>query len=462
MNIQDKSMVRTPIELEKKYPFEKLLGIIPNIETNKVELINVKNEITNMLNSLIINLRDVLDSQSDISLWFYEGVPTTSNLPYTSWDLPSEHDGDIYYNQETGYVYQYTYNQNIWVRNEDENLIQAMAITNSDIDTSDHERKVFVIQPTPPYESGDWWILNDGTLKICQLGKTTGEYDEQDFVIGNKYTPTIATQDGDIITIKQGQIIKMSDTFATFTDLATGGNTIINGANISTGTINTNNVSIGNNNVRIDADGVKLNNGAKVIGNNGLKNTYLYNTEGFIGLEQDYDTYENIARNLFIELSIPEGLEVTSAKIHVFHNPVFWGIFGDPNTYPGRIKNLKIYKSTNINSRLISAFYGSEYFADDSSTYSNIPITWYGTDGTSKGSSFTPSEPTISSYNMEEAITSDFSDIFKNNNVTIPGIYQIKLSTSENISQSWSESDLCRRTGFMYATLELEGYMTYS
>lgn len=122
-----------------------------------------------MLNSLVINLSDVLDTQSSISLWFYEGIPTTSNEPYINWATPSDHYGDLYYDQNSGYVYKYT--STGWILQTDENLINALALTNVELDvTTDHERQVFFQQPTPPYQSGDWWIQDDGTLMICQLG----------------------------------------------------------------------------------------------------------------------------------------------------------------------------------------------------------------------------------------------------------------------------------------------------
>ena len=57
--------------------------------------------------------------------------------------------------------------------------------------------------------------------------------------------------------------------------MATGGSTTINGSNINTGTINTDNVTIGNGNVQMTKEGIKLKNGAKVIGENRI-NEYLF------------------------------------------------------------------------------------------------------------------------------------------------------------------------------------------
>lgn len=266
---------RTISDLERKYNFASLLGLNKNVKMNEKSITRIQGELSNMLNSLIINLKDVLDSQSDVSLWFYTGIPTTSNEPYINWENPEEHYGDIYYNQETGYLYQYS--QNGWGQNTDINLIQAMALTNVELDTTmDHERKVYFVQPVPPYSSGDWWILEDGTLKICQIGKITGEYETNDFIVSSKYVTTVASKTGDALTVLKGTVTEITENYVKYTDLATGGSTIINGSNIKTGTINTDNVTVGNGNVQIDSDGIKLNNGAKVIGENGLMNTYLF------------------------------------------------------------------------------------------------------------------------------------------------------------------------------------------
>ena len=266
---------RTVSDLERKYNFASLLGLNKNVKMNEKSITRIQGELSNILNSLIINLKDVLDSQSDVSLWFYSGIPTTSNEPYINWENPIEHYGDIYYNQETGYVYQYS--SNGWEQNTDINLIQAMALTNVELDTTiDHERKVYFVQPVPPYSSGDWWILEDGTLKICQIGKTTGEYETNDFIVSSKYVTTVASKTGDALTVLKGTVTEITENYVKYTDLATGGSTIINGSNIKTGTINTDNVTVGNGNVQIDSDGIKLNNGAKVIGENGLMNTYLF------------------------------------------------------------------------------------------------------------------------------------------------------------------------------------------
>lgn len=481
MTLQDKTVVRSAADLEKKYNFAKLLGLSKNIEVNEKSIIKVENELNNMLNSLIINLGDILDTQTDISLWFYKGVPSITNVPYIEWTNPDEHIGDLYYNQETGYVYKYLFNG--WIQQEDVNLISALALTNADVDTEyDHERKVYFSQPTPPYSSGDWWILEDGTLKICQLGKTDeGIYEVNDFVVSSKYTTTIATKQGDEIVVLKGTVTEITENYVKYTDLSTGGSTTIAGENITTGSIkssnyvantsgtkiNLTNGTIDTKNVKIDDDGLKLSNGAKVVGNNGLKNTYLFEVnDALCGFVYDYyGTNESIYKKADIKFIIPKGLKVTKAIVTFFHTPIAWE--GDTYFW-GWCRNLKLYKSNNLLSKTLE--YGTQsqnLTIDNDYPYSSsnppnlINTTFYNSSNVSVGSSVTASTPSTSSHNTEKFYTSDFSNIFNDSNGnTVPGLYNIYLTTSDSKS-GISENESFKRCGSINATLEIEGYMTY-
>lgn len=475
MSIQDRNVVRTAADLEKKYNFAKLLGLAKNIETNSETLIKVENELNNMLNSLILNLGDVLDSQSSISLWFYEGVPTTSNHPYIDWATPSDHYGDFYYDQASGYVYKYT--STGWILQDDENLIQAMAMTNVELDVSqDHERQVYFSQPTPPYESGDWWILEDGTLMICQIGRTTGDYQEEDFIVANKYTPTIASAEGDIITIKQGQVIKMSDTFASFTDLATGGSTTIAGENITTGSIKSQNYVQGTSGTKfdltngvIDSKNFKLDNsgninvegyittGSGIITNLQYKGeSYSFKSRGvtdseelfFLGFSGDINWYPNVNHKTFhaAHVYIPQGFTIKSANIVVIHNNVNW------DGYNGYCRNINAYNLTNYIGKNISASYFSEYDGfnpplDNSTIIANA----MGSGG-----------HTFNSSGSETYISNDISNVFKSGGTTISGDYTIGIATSNSVPQYYDDQNedavLGPYTGFVSMYVNIIGY----
>lgn len=449
---------RTVEDLERKYDFASLLGLSKNIKMNKDSITKVQNELANMLNTLIINLKDVLDSQSEVSLWFYSGAPTTNNEPYTNWTTPADHYGDIYYDQTTGYVYQFSASG--WTQNTDTNLVQAMALTNVELDTTtDHERKVYFIQPITPYSSGDWWILEDGTLKICQIGKTTGEYEANDFIVSSKYVATVASKTGDVLTVLEGTVTEITKKYVKYTDLATGGSTTINGANITTGTINTDNVTIGNGNVQLDEEGLKLSNGAKVVGENGLMNTYIFtNDDAFAtcGYEGD-DYYGAVAttvhrKGIRLIFNIPEGLNITSAKLILFHAPVMWSWMDtESNSYSGwgYCRGLKAYKATNVNSRQYMAGYLSEYYETNDTTYTEIT----GALGTS---GWTPTAPSNTSYNTEKKISADIKSSLST------GLNELLIQPGTEITGTIEPSEICAKSAFVYAMIKVDGYMSYN
>ena len=454
---------RTPEDLERKYNFASLLGLSKNVKMNEKSITKVNNELANMLNTLIINLKDVLNDQGEVSLWFYSGTPTTSNAPYTSWSNKADHYGDIYYDQATGYVYQYSVSG--WTRNTDTSLVQAMALTNVELDTTtDHERKVYFTQPTPPYSSGDWWILEDGTLKICQLGKSSGAYDTEDFIVSSKYVATIASKTDDTITVLKGTVTTISDTYVSVEDLATGGRTVINGANITTGTVNTDNVTIGNGNVKLDKEGLKLSNGAKVVGTNGLMNTYIF-TQNYDNVEVSYDgfafcgydaeggltgfesTYTPVKDGIGITVDIPEGLNITSAKVILFHAPMQWSNMSGAITW-GYCRQLRLYKATNVTNRVFAGYVGSDLVSADNTTYSEIS----GALGTS---GYTPSTPSASSYKTEMKTSTDIKSSLST------GLNKLLIQTGESLSGSVSETSICSRRALLHAIVKVDGYMSY-
>ena len=369
MGLQDKSVVRSAAELEKKYNLAKLLGIAGNVELNKESLVKIENELNNMLNSLIINLGDVLDSQSDISLWFYSGIPTTENEPYINWEDSTEHIGDLYYDKSTGYVYQYKEVDEVglWEINTNPDLIEAMAITNSETDTSiDHERKVFFETPTIPYSNGDWWIKEDGSVFMCQITKTEGEYEVNDFVNSSNYTESIATKLGEEIKVLKGTITMISESYAKFTDLATGGSTIIAGENITTGNIKSANYVTGTSGMKIDLDNGILDSKNLKLSEDGtldvggyiktekgvIANLQFNSNQDFLGQTQVVGEGVGIDRGtLVIFANIPKNFEVISAKLTLktfkTKNTYLDNTTGAEISNYGKVKNIRLYKQSN-------------------------------------------------------------------------------------------------------------------
>lgn len=458
---QDSNGVRTVQDLERKYDFASLLGLRKNVQMHEEILMKVSNELNNMLNSLIINLADVLDSQSEISLWFFSGTPTQNNKPYTDWEDITQHYGDLYYDQLTGYVYKFT-NEG-WHINEDANLIQAMALTNVELDvTTDHERKVYFSQPEVPYSSGDWWILEDGTLKICQLGRTGGSYDSNDFVVSSKYTSTLATKTDNTITVLKGTVTTLSENAVTFEDLATGGKTSINGANIDTGNINTDNVSIGNGNVTINKSGIFLNNGAKVIGEYGMFTNLEFSSSGLsetygdkkssgeyymLGFIPDYVTASD-KYDLFIDVSIPDDFKIVSAYIILRHIPNSVVMSDNSNVY-GYVRNVKCYLANMEGNAYVSGQEQSEY----SSQLKGISYNEISECFNNSSNSFTANVPSASNLKVTEVVS-------KNIGSKIEKHCRIKIATTNSIPSAAKEC--FAQTGWVYAQLNVYGYIQYS
>lgn len=453
-------VVRTAADLEKKYNFAALLGLKKNVELTAQGIAKIENELNSMLNALVINLKDVLDSQSEISLWFYPGIPTNKNLPYTSWTTPKDHIGDIYYDQSSGYVYQFN-DKEIWEVNTDANLVEAMAITNAEIDTTqDHERKVFFDTPSIPYSNGDWWIKDDGDLFICQISKTTGTYEEADFIDSSKYTESIAEKLGEEIKVLKGTITMISETYAKFTDLATGGSTTINGDNITTGNIQSQNyvkdktgMKIALSDGQIDSKNLKLlENGDLVIGgyirtDKGLLTNLQFNTDTYKSQFAFYDGvkyYIDLSDEATLGVHLPKNFEILEAKMTLYHMPT--KIYDEvaAKYYYGYLRNVKLYKGNGNNMYVEGTAYSE--FSHPSGIYTEIPNA-FGSSG------WTPTAASSSNLKLSTVQSIDIKS-YLNNNSTNGYITNLLVKGS----LPTSESEVYTKSGFLYAVIDITGY----
>lgn len=150
----------------------------------------------------IANLQSQIDG--NITSWFYNYAPTTSNPPASSWttlDMKIAHIGDLFYDSTTGYCYRYqvkssaadpthpTQNDFEWVQISDEDIAAALAVAQAAQDTADSKRRIFITQPVPPYDIGDTWMMGTtGDIKTCINSRTSGSYVASDWSKLNKYT----------------------------------------------------------------------------------------------------------------------------------------------------------------------------------------------------------------------------------------------------------------------------------
>ena len=154
---------------------------------------------------LVTALGDTLQSQIDgvVDSYFMEGVPTTSNAPANEWttdELKKRHEGDTYTDitkfvddkttPYAGHSWRWCKGTGDspatgwhWHEIADSDAVRALQNAAKAQDTADGKRRVFVVQPTPPYEIGDLWAQGDGDGKDilkCKTAKTAGQSFAQD------------------------------------------------------------------------------------------------------------------------------------------------------------------------------------------------------------------------------------------------------------------------------------------
>lgn len=130
----------------------------------------------------------------NITAWFGSSAPTLSNYPAVEWttDLMKDaHIGDTFTDTATGYSYRFLDDGGYkWIQIQDSDITQALSLAQKAQDTADGKRRVFVTQPTPPYDVGDLWAEGENTdLMVCQTPKASGgSYSAQDWRKASKYT----------------------------------------------------------------------------------------------------------------------------------------------------------------------------------------------------------------------------------------------------------------------------------
>lgn len=220
---QDRHGVRTAAELERKYDLKSIVGLKKAVKLSE-EGINKTNKI---LEDFIVSTLGSIESiqnqiDGNITTWFYSGVPSLDNAPANEWitdELKSNHVGDLYYDQDTGYAYRFVYSDGnyMWFELADNDVAEALALANAAQDTADSKRRVFTDVPYPPYENGDLWLYN-GEIYVCQISKGKDEtYEEKDFIIATKYTDnTLAMEVDGKLTILQGTVTTIQENSDSF------------------------------------------------------------------------------------------------------------------------------------------------------------------------------------------------------------------------------------------------------
>ena len=159
------------------------------------------------VNNLIKNSQVITDLQNQvdgaIETWFYEGVPTLTNAPASSWTTDKDKDthlGDLYYDNKTGKAYRFAKDDSTykWTIITDTDIAKALSDASKAQETADGKMKVFATQPTTPYQVGDIWVNatypSDGStykneVLRCQTDKKAGsQFAIVDWIKASKYT----------------------------------------------------------------------------------------------------------------------------------------------------------------------------------------------------------------------------------------------------------------------------------
>ena len=159
------------------------------------------------VNNIINNSQVIADLQNQvdgaIETWFYEGVPTLTNAPASSWTTDKDKDthlGDLYYDNKTGKAYRFAKDGNTykWTIITDTDIAKALSDASKAQETADGKMKVFSTQPNPPYQVGDIWVNatypSDGStykneVLRCQTDKKAGsQFAIADWIKASKYT----------------------------------------------------------------------------------------------------------------------------------------------------------------------------------------------------------------------------------------------------------------------------------
>ena len=177
MNLNDITKPLTAEDLIRRYNLEGLRTDRKNINSINQSIKRQNNIIKNYVKNIIPYKSQ---AKNTITAWFFNGVPEEVNDSMIN---------DLCFDRDTGYIYQLIKgDENFeWQRIENEELTTSLSYANSDADTFDNKRTLFLEEPTPPYDAGDIW-LKDNEIMRCRCSRSEGNYNSVDWIIQEDYT----------------------------------------------------------------------------------------------------------------------------------------------------------------------------------------------------------------------------------------------------------------------------------
>ena len=170
------------------------------------------------VNSIKTDLQSQIDG--NITSWFFDYEPNLTNVPASNWDqegVKDIHLGDLFYYTSKGYSYRFqkvgsTFS---WTRISDTDVTKALADAAKAQDTADGKRRVFVSQPTTPYDLGDLWSQGSaGDLMKCIVARASGSFVSGDWDKAVKYTDDTTANK---LLSETSNLIPDGDDFSKFT-----------------------------------------------------------------------------------------------------------------------------------------------------------------------------------------------------------------------------------------------------
>lgn len=208
--------------------YTELKGYSDAAQSTAEEALSAANQansdLANFTSTVTGDLADLQDQiDGNIATWFYAGTPTLTNEPAVNWSTTEEknqHLGDLYYDTNNGYAWRFMVQNGSysWGRITDSDVTKALEDAANAQDTADSKRRVFVSQPTPPYDVGDLWVQGEnGDILRCATPRASGSYNASDWVLASKYT------DDSALEIFEGQV---ADIYSTKAELETATDSI--------------------------------------------------------------------------------------------------------------------------------------------------------------------------------------------------------------------------------------------
>lgn len=160
------------------------------------ESLESKDFINNTLPGILSEIQSQLDGQ--IEQFFEAYNPTLNNAPANQWKTTADkeiHLGDLFYNTDTGKVFRFIKNGNVysWQELQDSEVAQALAIANDALKLAGTKRRIFTSTPYTPYEVGDLWVQGaSGDIMRCKTARASGAYSSGDWEKASKYTDNTA------------------------------------------------------------------------------------------------------------------------------------------------------------------------------------------------------------------------------------------------------------------------------